>query len=171
LPTANALQTWRVPLPKENKMGKNLDIYREYYDAAWTNPPSSLFEANERYLADDFQSLDKDGNVEMNKEAYLGMVRLLFSSFSDFKAVISDMHEEGDSVIVSSRFEGTHAGDLDLSAMGMGVIPASGKRIVWPEASTTWKFKGDQILSIQANDDAGGAGAFLAALGVTPPSA
>ena len=152
-------------------MSSNLDLFQAYLKASWANPPSSNIEANERYLADDFQTLDQDGNVQMNREAYLGLSHLLFASFKDFKVDFADVRAEGDSVIVSSHFEGTHTGDLDLSAMGVGVIPASGKRIVWPQASTKWDFEGDKIVSIQANDDAGGLGPFLAALGVTPPSA
>ena len=106
----------------------------------------------------------------MNREQYLGLVQLLTSSFKDFETVVSDAHEEGDNVIVTSHFEGTHTGDLDLTAVGAGVIPASGNKIVWPEASTKWKIEGGKIASIQANNDSSGLGPFLAALGVTPPA-
>ncbi|UCC52490.1 MAG: ester cyclase [Anaerolineaceae bacterium] len=151
-------------------MSNNLDLYHAFYEESWANPPSSIMEANEKYLSSDFQTLDMDGNVQMDRVAYLGMSQLLFSAFEDFKSVISDARQEGDNVILTSHFEGTHTGDLDLSALELGVIPASGKRIVWPEATTKWTFEGSQIASIQAMDDAGGVGPFLAALGVTPPS-
>lgn len=151
-------------------MGSNLDLYQEYYEANWADPPDSLAAAGERYLADEFQVLDQDGNVQMNKEAYVGMGQMLMAAFSDFRGVVDDVYQEGDSVILRSHFEGTHNGDLDLSAMGMGVIPASGKRIVWPVSQSRWEFEGDQIVSIQNMDDAGGVGGFLAPLGVTPPS-
>ena len=149
-------------------MSSNLDTYNAYYEASWADPPASLTEAIENYFSDDFQILGKDGSVQMDKAAYMGMSQILNSAFSDFKAVTSDLHEEGDAVILRSHFEGTHTGDLDLSALGMGVFPASGRKIVWPEASTTWRFDGDKIASIQANDDNGGVGPFLAALGATP---
>lgn len=152
-------------------MSSNLDLYHEYYEASWADPPASLMAANEKYLADEFQTLDLDGNVQMIRAQYLGMVHLLQSAFEDFKTVVSDARQEGDNVILTSHFEGTHTGDLDLSALGMGVIPGSGKRIIWPEASTKWRFKDGKIASIQANDGNGGMGPFLAALGVTPSSA
>jgi len=152
-------------------MASKLDIYNAYYEAAWANPPSSMMEAGATYFSNNFQSLDRDGNVQMNREAYLGMSQMLFASFADFKSILHDVHEEGDAVILSSHFEGTHTGDLDLSAMGMDVIKASGKKVVWPEAKTKWTFEGDKITSIQAIDDAGGLGAFLAPLGVKLPSA
>jgi predicted ester cyclase len=158
-------------LPKENDMTSKLDVVRTYINAAWTNPPSSNMEASATYLSDDFQSLDEDGNVAMNKEAYIGMVQLLFAAFKDFKWVRSDLRQEGDSVIMSGHFEGTHTSDLDLSAMGLGVIPARGKMIVWPEASVEYKVEGDKIVSEKAYGDSGGMESFLAALGVVPTSA
>ena len=152
-------------------MGKNLDTYNAYFEASWADPPASSLEAVKKYFSPDFQSLDVDGNAQMTKESYLGFLSFLQASIPDMGVVIHDVREEGDSVLLRSHFEGTFAGDLDLSAMGMGVIPASGKKIVWPEATTKWKFDGDQIASIQAADDNGGVGPFLAALGVTPPGA
>ncbi len=152
-------------------MSSKLDVYKAYRDASWANPPSSNIEAIETYFSDDFQSLDKDGNVVMNKEAYTGMVQLLFAAFKDFTYVTSDLREEGDSVFVSGNFEGTHTGDFDLSAMGIGVIPASGKKIVWPKASNEFKIEGDKIVGIKPYGDSGGMEAFLAALGVKVPSA
>jgi len=152
-------------------MGSKLDVYKAFFEAAWSNPPSSVIEANQTYLADDFQNFDKDGNVVMDKQAYIGMSQLLASAFKDFKAVYSDLREEGDSVIVSYHFEGKHTNDLDLSAMGLGVIPATGKKIVWPEDTAAFKIQGDKIVSIKPYGDSGGMESFFAPLGVTPPSA
>jgi predicted ester cyclase len=152
-------------------MSSILDVYKAYYEASWANPPSSLIEANETYLSEDFQNLDQDGNVVMDKQAYIGMTHLLAAAFKDFKAVYSDLRQKGDSVIVSFHFEGTHTGDLDLSAMGLGVIPASGKKIVWPEDSSEFKIEGDKIVSIKPYGDSRGIEAFLAPLGVKIPSA
>lgn len=152
-------------------MSSKLDVVRTFIDAAWTNPPSSVLEANETYLADDFQSLDKDGNTQMNKEAYIGMAHLFASAFKDIKWVRSDLRQEGDSVIMSGHFEGRHTGDFDLSAMGAGIIPASGKMIIWPEASLEYKVEGNKIISEKPYGDFNGMDALLAPLGVILPSA
>jgi predicted ester cyclase len=152
-------------------MGRNSDVLKAYLDATWANPPSSIVEANKTYLSDDYKNFDKNGNVVADKEAYIGMSKLLGSAFKGFKAVYSDFREEGDSVIVRFHFEGTHTGDLDLSAMGLGVIPASGKRIVWPEDSTAFKIRGDKIVSNRPYGDSAGMESFLAGLGVKMPSA
>jgi hypothetical protein len=151
-------------------MTSKLDLYKEYFDAAWANPPSSIVEASKTYLSEDFQSLDKDGNVEQNREALVSVSQLMAAAFTDFKFVYSDIHEEDDGVIVIGQFEGVHTGDLDLSALGLGVIPASGKKIVVPSGNK-FKIEGNKIVSRQDYGDYGGSSAFLAALGVTLPSA
>jgi hypothetical protein len=55
--------------------------------------------------------------------------------------------------------------------MGLGVIPASGKKIVWPEDTTAFEIQGDKIVSNRPYGDSAGIESFLAALGVKPPSA
>jgi hypothetical protein len=82
----------------------------------------------------------------MNKEAFVGMSQLIMASFTGFKAVFEDIHEESDGVISNYHIEGTHTGDLDLSALGLGAIPASGKKIVWPEATSKWKVEGGKFV-------------------------
>ena len=151
-------------------MTSKVNLYKEYFDAAWANPPSSFVEASKTYLSEDFQSLDKDGNVEQNRETYIGASQLMATAFTDFKFVYSDMHEEEDDVIVIGQFEGVHTEDLDLSALGLGVIPASGKKFVVPSGNK-FKIEGDKIVSREDYGDYGGSAAFLAALGVMPPTA
>jgi predicted ester cyclase len=155
---------------KEFYMGNTLDIYKAYYDASWANPPASILEANEAYLSDDFKSLEKDGSVAMDRKTYVGMGAMMFTAFDDMKFVINELREEGDSVFVKGHFEGTHTGDFDLSAMGMGVIPASGKKIVWPESSNKFTVKGDKIVSITNLESSNSAAAFLEPLGVELPT-
>lgn len=151
-------------------MSSKLDLYKAYVEAAWANPPASLVEAGMKYISDDFQNFDVDGKVLGGKETYNSLGLLMASAFTGFKAVYGEMREEGDNVIVTSHFEGTHTGDLDLSALGMGVIPASGKKIVWPEATNVFTIRNDKIVSIKPYGDSGGMEDFLKPLGVTMPS-
>lgn len=151
-------------------MSRKLDLYKEYYEAAWANPPASLAEAGEKYFSDDFQNFDADGTVLGGKEASNGLSLLLGTAFTGFKGVIGEMREEGDDVIVTSHFEGMHTGDLDLSALGLGVVPASGKNIVWPDTTNAFTIKNDQIVSIKPYGDSGGVAEFLEPLGLTMPS-
>jgi predicted ester cyclase len=145
-------------------MNSKLDVVQNYFDAAWANPPSSVMEAIATTFSDDFQNVDEDGNVLMNKEAYLGMVQLLYGALNDLTWVLADLREEDDGVVMSGHFEGTHTGDLDLSAMGMGVIPASGKKIVWDDATAKWTVQGDKIVRLEPHGGASGLEGFLAPL-------
>jgi hypothetical protein len=151
-------------------MGSKLDLVKEYHEAAWANPPASFQETGMKYLSDDFHNYDADGTVVGDREAYIGLSLLLANAFTGFKAVYGEMREEGDDVLLTSHFEGTHTGDLDFSALGVGVIPASGKMIVWPDTTNVFTVINDQIVSIKPFGDSGGMAAFLEPLGVTMPS-
>lgn len=153
-------------------MSSNVDYLRVLFDetGAATPEAEAAWESFERQVSDDFQFLNKDGDVIMDKARYLGFMRLLSASFKDMKYVYSGFTEEGDYVTVRAHWEGTFTGDFDLSAMGMGVIPATGKKIIWPEESSKWKLEGDKVISIQ-NLTSRGIGEFVAPLGVKPPSA
>ena len=151
-------------------MSSNVDYLKAYFEETAAQIPESRIESLERQLSDDFQFLDKDGNVVMDRASYFGFSRLMLASFKDMEYVYSGFSEQGNDVTVSAHWEGTFTGDLDLSAMGMGVIPASGKKIIWPEARSKWKFKGDKVVSIQDLTE-GGIGEFLAPLGMKPPTA
>ncbi|MEJ2598522.1 MAG: hypothetical protein P8Z00_09330 [Anaerolineales bacterium] len=147
-------------------MSSKIDILKAWNELGNIDP---LSDANADYLSDDFQNLDKDGNVLMDKQAYLGMGKLLAASFDDMKYVFDDFNEESDGVIANFHFEGTFTRDIDLSAMGLGIAPATGKKVVWPQASAKFKVEGDKIVSIQ--EITGGMQWFLAPMGVKLPSA
>jgi hypothetical protein len=150
-------------------MTSKLDLYKAYYTAAWANPPDSLDEAAKMYISDDFKSLDPSGKPDQDRATWLATGRLLASALTDFKSVSSGMREEGDGVIVTAHFEGTHTKDLDLSAMGLGVVPASGKKIVWPDSEYKFTVVGDKIVSVQPIGENGGTAAFLEPLGIKMP--
>ena len=147
-------------------MTRNIDVVK-----AWLAEPIGDVEVRMAYIAEDFQNVDRDGTVLMDRAAWVGMSHMLLASFEDWDYVVSDIREKGDAVIMTGHFEGTHTADLDLSAMGMGVIPASGKKIVWPEWSSNVTVVGDKIERMEPYGEGGGMEAFLAVLGVKTPSA
>jgi predicted ester cyclase len=142
-------------------MTSNIDVVK-----AWNDLPIEDIEGNAAYIADDFQHIGQDGSVDMNKEAWVGMSQMLLASFTDFDYVVTELREEGDAVIMTGHFEGKHTGDLDLSAMGLGVFPASGREIVWPDTSDKVTVEGGKIAKIESVGDVDGMKAFLTALGV-----
>ena len=118
--------------------------------------------------ADNFQVTNSVGEPPMDKSTWLGMEPLVLASFPDMEYVIEEIKEEGDGVRLTGHFTGTFTNDLDLSAMGMEVIPASGKKITWPNASELISVEDDKITRwhiLDTGPDAGMAG-FLRALGV-----
>jgi predicted ester cyclase len=145
-------------------MSSKVDVVQRYLDEAWANPPSSLVEVGMKTYSDDFQYLEKDGTVVADKQGYIGMSQMMFGSFDDFRWVLKDLREEDGGVIMTGHFEGTHTGDLDLSAMGGGVIPASGKEVVWPETSVKWAVSGDKITSLAEYAGEGGLETFINAI-------
>jgi hypothetical protein len=149
-------------------MNSKKDVINAWAKESWTNPPASHKAASEKYLSDDFKNIDQEGNVIANKEAYIAMALASAASFTGFKVVVSDLQEVSDGVIMTNHFEGTHTGDLDLSALGLGVFPASGKKIVWPDAQSKFTVEGNQITGIQ--EISGGLEYFLGPLGVRLPS-
>lgn len=117
-------------------------------------------------LSDDFQNLDQDGNVVLTKDGFLNLGRMMHAAFTDYGFVVSKLSEEGDYVIITGHNEGVHTADLDLSAMDLGILPASGKKIVWPEASAKLTIVGDKVKRLEPHAGPAGLKAFLSALGI-----
>ena len=148
-------------------MSSKTDVVMKWEEESWRNPPSSMITANEMYLSDDYQSLDKDGNLMGDKAFMNASSQMLFKSLKGFRGGVHDLQEEEDgSVMMTFHFEGTHTGDFDLSAMGMGVIPASGKSIVTPESKTKFIVEDGKIVSSQPIS--GGFEFILAEIGALP---
>ncbi len=125
-------------------------------------------ERSAAHLADDFQWSSEAGDAPMDKAAWFGMGALLQGSFPDISNVIEDIWEHGEDVMVTSHFSGTFINDLDMTPMGMGVIPASGAHVRFPSGTVRITFDGDKISRTHETDtgpEAGLAG-FVRALGV-----
>jgi predicted ester cyclase len=117
------------------------------------------------YLSDDFQWTDELGSPPMDKHTWLGMSDLTQSAFPDLSVVIEDIREEDDGVVITSHFRGTFKKDLDLSSLGMDVIPATGKVVDFPSGTDLVCFSNGKISEMHNRDtgpDAGMAGFFKA---------
>jgi hypothetical protein len=110
------------------------------------------FDRSANYLTDDFQGTDSVGGPTFDKAGWIGMGQMFKGSLPDIKNVIDDVREEGDSVTVTSHFTGTFTNDFDLSALGMGVIPASGEFVEFPSGTAQITFDGDQISKFHSTD-------------------
>jgi len=117
-------------------------------------------EERKEYYSDDYQFVDSVGSPPQDKEAWFGMGQLMQASIPDLDFIFDEIHQEGE-------FTGTFKHDLDLSAMNMGVIPATGKVLNIPGGTSRISFTGDKV-SKNHNLDTGptaGMAGFLAAFG------
>jgi len=123
---------------------------------------------HDAYFSDDFQWTDSLGSPPMDKSTWLATGDLMGSSFPDMELRIEDIREDGDDFVVTSHFRGTFSKDLDLSAMGMGVVRATGKTIDFPPQRDCVSFgngKISELHNLETGPDAGMAG-FFKAIGV-----
>jgi predicted ester cyclase len=124
-------------------------------------------EEQKEYLSDDYQFVDSVGSPPEDKEAWFGMGQLMRASIPDIVFIFDEIHQEGEDVVFSGHFTGTFKHDMDLSAMNIGVIPATGKVLNIPGGTNRISFTGDKI-SKNHNLDTGptaGMAGFLAAFG------
>ena len=138
-----------------------VDIVKKAFN--FDTPP----EVSMEYLTADFQATDSVGGQPMNKEAWFGMGEIMRASIPDVGWVVEEIRQEGEDVIRTGRFTGTFKHGFDLSAMGMGVIPATGKALNFSSSTSRISFNGDKIArnhNMDTGSNAGMAG-FLAAHG------
>ena len=121
-----------------------------------------------RYLTDDFQATFANGSPPMDKSTWLGSGQLMEAAMPDMVWEFDYIGEEGDDVLVETRMSGTFENDLDLSAMGVGVIPATGKRVEMGPILNRISFDDGKICEMHdpRTGSEGGLAGLLTALGV-----
>jgi hypothetical protein len=121
-----------------------------------------------RYLTDDFQATFANGNPSMDKDTWIGMGVLMEAAMPDMVWEFDYIGEDGDDVLVDTRMSGTFENDLDLSALGMGVIPATGKRVEMGPIRDRVRFEDGKICEIHdpQTGQEGGPTDLMKALGV-----
>lgn len=97
------------------------------------------------HFSDNFQATASVGGPPMDKAGWFGMGEMMRASFPDIDYVFDDIKIEGEDVLIVGRFKGTFKNDFDLSAMNMGVFPASGKAVDFPASTSRISFEGDKI--------------------------
>ena len=127
------------------------------------------FDKAKSFLSHDFQF---SGPVPepINAEAWMGMSVSLKKAFPnlDYHFMVESM--DGDIAKFSAQLKGTNSGDIDLTGMHMGVIPATNKSFTAAKEYGKVTVKGDKVTS-WAGTPIEGAGlmAILGQLGVEPP--
>jgi len=121
-------------------------------------------------FADDFKF---SGPVPepISGEAWLGMSTSLKAAFPDLDYQFRIESVDGDTANISAELKGTHKEDLDLTAMHLGVIPATGKSFHAAHELGKATLSNGKITSWKMEHTEGaGLMAILAQLGVKVPS-
>ena len=130
----------------------------------------SDFEIAQDTLANDFQF---SGPVPepISGPAWMGMSASLKTAFPNLNYQFKIEGVDGNTAHISAQLKGTHTGTLDLSAMGLGVIPPTNKAFaiahekgevsVQDGKVKTWAMKGTEGAGIMA---------ILGQLGVKMPA-
>ena len=106
----------------------------------------------------------------LGKDAYLNTMRNLINAFPDLDYHYRVIDADDEHVRYASYMTGTHTGDLDLTAMGMGIIPPTGKsfKTVEEEGEVWFTDEGKAKRIVIHTEEGGGLQGMLAQLGVQP---
>jgi len=121
-------------------------------------------------LTDDFQF---SGPIPKpaSREDWLTMSANLKKAFPDLNYRFIVIGTDGDVVKTTSQLTGTHTGSFDLTAMKMGVIPATEKRFSSKIEKTKITVKDNKVKSwVVEPTDGAGLNVILGQLGVKTPT-
>lgn len=121
------------------------------------------------YLSDDFQ-FSGPTPEPVGKGPYIGLTKAMLAAFPDINYNARATSVEGDVIKTTSQLTGTHTADLDLTPMGMGVIPPTGKSFSNPVEAGEMRVKDGKVVSWEIErTEGGGLVGILAQIGVQPP--
>ncbi|RMF79002.1 MAG: hypothetical protein D6737_12960 [Chloroflexi bacterium] len=145
-------------------MGRALEAAQAITNALAAHDPFSARE----WLADDFTFIDPSSPLPPpGPDEWLGLQAVLMQAFPDLDYAFEILEEKGNQVWVSATFTGTHNGNLDLSAMDMGVIPPTGKQVSGGRNVTVGTLGADgRVQSIEVVESGGGVIGMLQQVGV-----
>jgi hypothetical protein len=127
------------------------------------------FETAASYLADDFE-FSTHTIPPLGKNEWLGMSMALKGGFPDLSYNFQIHEVDGNHLQGSAALTGTHTGDLDMTGMGMGVIPATGTYVETAREYNDGVVENGLIKSIHVLDTPeSGVGGLLAQIGAMPP--
>lgn len=103
-------------------------------------------------------------------QQWVGLQQALQTAMPDWSFNASKFEDKGGVVRVTVQISGTHTEDLDLSAMGLPVIPATSIHVQLPAEHPELTVKGDKVSAVNVQPTpGGGVPGLLAQLGVQMP--
>ncbi len=117
-----------------------IEIVKAYFAALDSTDITQV----DQYLAEDYQLVDFTPKP-MDKEAMLGMIRLLKKALPNLKHSLSNIRIENNIVKLTVQRSGTNSANLDLREMGIGVVPKTQKFIIFPNGNYEFTIQGGKI--------------------------
>lgn len=128
------------------------------------------FEKAKSYLSSDFK-LSGPVPEPINADAWMGMSASLKAAFPNLNYNFKVESVDGETAHISAELSGTHNGELDLTSMHMGVIPATGKSFKAAHEHGQAMLRDGKIISWSMEPTEGaGLMAILGQLGVKIPA-
>jgi predicted ester cyclase len=122
------------------------------------------------FLADGF-TFSGPTPEPVSADQWMGIVMGMRAAFPDLNYNIKISGVDGDKVMTTTQLTGTHTSDWDLSAMGMGLIPATGKSFSNPTEEGVMTIENGKITSYFINAKEGsGVPGILKKIGVEMPA-
>lgn len=98
----------------------------------------------EVYLADQYQLVDFL-TQPLDKNGMLDMLGLFKQSMPNLKHSLSNIRMEANVVKLTVQLSGTNSAPLDLTSLGIGIVPRSQKFLIFPNADYEFTVVGDKI--------------------------
>jgi ketosteroid isomerase-like protein len=122
------------------------------------------------FLSDDF-TFSGPTPEPASADEWMGIVMGMRAAFPDINYNIKITGMQDNKAMTSTQLTGTHTADWDLSAMGMGLIPATGKTFSNPKEEGVMTIENGKITSYFINSKEGsGVPGMLKQLGVQMPA-
>jgi hypothetical protein len=122
------------------------------------------------YLSDDF-TFSGPTPEPVNADQWIGIMMGMRAAFPDLNYNLKITGYEDNKVMTSTQLTGTHTKDWDLTAMRIGVVPATGKAFSNPKEEGLMTIENGKITSyfINSKEESGIPG-MLKQLGVEVPA-
>ena len=141
------------------------DVVKAWYAA---NESGDL-EAWAAHMSDDFV-LSGPVPEPVGKDVFMALTSAMRAAFPDWSFNLSNVQEQGNVVTTTHQITGTHTGDLDLSGMGIPVVPASGTAIKLGAENPEITVENDKVVAFKVKPSPDtGVPAILKQLGAELP--
>jgi predicted ester cyclase len=130
---------------------------------------SHNFEILPGLVTDDFV-FDNGRGMRLSVQQWMGMLQRVAEAAPDLAFNLEILDVTGDRARVRNQFAGTHTGTLDLTAMGMGLYPATNQVMQAAAEEAMSVVRDDKLASITVFPTEGsGIASLMAQMGVQFP--